>query len=576
MRNRRPPFIRRVFLTLAGTLALVSPLAAQNTASAVATAGDLFVVLPFEHTGRDPKFAWIGEGLAELFAERLAADGRWVLPRGEWAAALEKRGLPPTARLTHATLFKVGQELDADVLVTGEYSTDGAQLHLTARVLKVSPPGLSPAIQEKGPLADLMEIQARAGWHVMRFADPFYPINQPAYVQKLPRRRLDAFEQYVRGLLASEPARLRYLREAARLEPEWPSPAFALGEAYYAARNCEPALQWFTRIAPESERGLEAGFYAGVCHLLGNDPARAEAAFAAVVAAYTRERNGAGSHEALNNLAIAESRQGKWPEAAEHWKLAQQAGAEEPGYWFNAGVGAMRAGDPAAAARSLRELLKSSPEHTEGRALLLGALERAGRASEAALLREECGSPDCGASGAVQAALRFKGGPAAGAADPFAKLERISTAVDAQEWAQVRAAAHRPPSARAAAAPVEHHEIHLTRARAALAAGRLDEAEREFSETVLLAGDSVEARRGLAEVHQRRGQTGDAIRELRAALWSGENAAVRVRLAEIYAEQGQIDQARAELRAALQSEPGHAGAKRLLESLASPRGGGPR
>jgi tetratricopeptide (TPR) repeat protein len=559
---------------LAGALALSPALPAQTAPAAAASAGDLFVVLPFEHTGRDPKFAWIGEGLAELFAERLAADGRWVLPRGEWAAALEKRGLPPTARLTRATVLKVAQDLDADFVIAGEYFTDGAQLHLTAHVLKTSPPALSSAINEKGSLADLMEMQARAGWHVMRFADPFYPINLPAYLQKLPRRRLDAFEQYVRGLLASQAARLRYLREAARLEPEWAQPAFALGEAFYAARNCEPALHWLSKVPAESGRGLEAAFYAGVCHLLRNEPAPAESAFAELVADFTRHSNGSAPPEALNNLAIAESRQGKWQEAAGHWQRVQQASPEESDYWFNAAAGALRAGEPAAAVRPLRELLKGNPEHTEGRALLLAALERAGRASEAALLREECGSSDCGASPAVRAALAFKGGTGT-PADPFAKLERISTAVDAQEWAQVRAAAHRTPSARAAAR-VEHHEIHLTRARQALADGRLDDALREFSETVLLAGDSVEARMGLAEVHQRRGQADDAIRELRAALWGGENAGVRVRLAEIYAGQGQINEARAELRAALQAEPNHAGARRLLDSLANRRGGGPR
>ena len=61
--------------------------------------------------------------------------------------------------------------------------------------------------------------------------------------------RLDAFEQYIRGLLADEDEiRIRDLKEAARLEPDWPEPSFALSETYYARNDCAAALPWFARV----------------------------------------------------------------------------------------------------------------------------------------------------------------------------------------------------------------------------------------------------------------------------------------------------------------------------------------
>lgn len=534
-------------------------------------ASDLFLVMPFEQSTRDARFTWIGEGLGELFSERLAADDRLVFPRSEWLAALEKLGLPPSTRFTRATTLKIAQQIDADYVIYGRYATDGKRVSVTTYLLQVSPPAISPAFTEAGALEDLMDVQARAGWHAMRFADSLYPANQAAYVQKFRRYRIDAFEQYVRGLLAADEQRVRNFREAARLDPDWVDPAFALGETYFAARNCEPALIWLSRVPPNHPRGLDAGFLSGVCHLLRNDAPRAEAAFAGVLSGLARAYPRAqGPPEALNNLAMALSRQGKHGEAGEQWQLAQQLDPEQPDYWFNAALGLFRAEEFSAAVRPLRELLKRNPEDGDARSLLLMALERAGRATEAAAAREQCPSETCGASAAVQAVLRAPPDAARNPAmDRFTRVERISMGLDVSALLLANRTAQEGPGS---SPGKDHYEIHLARGRKALAEGKTEEAARDFSEAVVLAPESPEPRIALADAYEKLGRGDDAIRELRAALWGRENAGVRVCLARIYISRGQAGEARTELRTALRAEPNHAEARRLLDSLSAAAG----
>src|ERR1700730_13035166 len=68
------------------------------------------LVFPFENDGRVASLDWLGEGLAELTTERLQNHGVNLLARQDRLAALEKIGLPDSARFSHATLVKIATE----------------------------------------------------------------------------------------------------------------------------------------------------------------------------------------------------------------------------------------------------------------------------------------------------------------------------------------------------------------------------------------------------------------------------------------------------------------------------------
>src|SRR2546422_650642 len=124
----------------------------------------------------------------------------------------------------------------------------------------------------------------------------------------------------------------------------------------------------------------------------------------------------------------------------------------------------------------------------------------------------------------------------------------------------------------------QHSQLHLTRGRGFLAAGKLDDAKREFTEAVHLAPlTSAAAHQGLAEIYGRQGRTDDAVRELRAALASRDDADLPIQLARLYMSQKRPGETPAELQAAVQL---HATpklqeeARQLLQQLEATNGPG--
>ena len=64
-----------------------------------------------------------------------------------------------------------------------------------------------------------------------------------------PGIRLDAFENYIRGIVAGTRAeKITRLREAIRLNPNYTRAMLQLGKAYLENRDYEQAVNWFSRI----------------------------------------------------------------------------------------------------------------------------------------------------------------------------------------------------------------------------------------------------------------------------------------------------------------------------------------
>ncbi len=537
---------------------------------------ETLLVFPFENYSRMAKLDWVGEGLSELTIERLSDAGEFVFLREERMATVEKMGLPASQRYSRATMLKIAEEIDADYIVFGRYTSDGKTLTVTAEILHVDPLRLSPPIEETGALESLMDLHARLAWRILTAPDPAYPLSQRDLAKKFSVRRQDAFEFYIRGLVSvDDDQRLRNFKEAARLEPAWDEPAFALGQMYYMKRDCDSAVPWLARVPSSHDRGFEAAFYTGVCHLLRSEPVGAEVAFANLLARL-RARSGtsggatpkAGAHaadlpEVVNNLAIAKARAGKTREAIAGFERAAQLDPDEPDYWFNWGLVELRANDPIPATKPLREAVRLQPDNAEARMLLVAALEASGRGPEAAGERE-----------ALKRLPASRGTTGSATAPAWAGLDRIKTHLDVASLRAFPEAAAQPA---AEATPhiahrAQHTQFHLTRGRQFLAGGKLDEAQREFTEAAVVAPRDIAAHQGLAEIHRRRGRLDDAVRELRAALAIRDNAASHIALARVFIQKNLGAQARDELRLALKLEPTSAEARQLLDLLES-RGG---
>jgi predicted Zn-dependent protease len=503
----------------------------------------------------------LGEGLEELTIQRLSAAGEEVYSHAGRVAELERYGLPHTSKLSRATMLHAAEDLDADFVVFGKYTSNGTSLTIEARILKVSPTALLPPLREAGPLDTLMDLNMRLVWRVLSATDARYPLNLSEFAKRQRPLRLDAFEHYIRGLLASEDdAKLRELRESARLEPEWPDPDFALAEAYFARRDCNSALPWYAKVPKNHDRYAEAVFATGVCRLLLGQPDRAEEVFTSLQEALRNNLvAGADLPEILNDNAVALARQGKIPAAQTDLRRAAELDPDEDDYTFNLGLLALQANDAAAATALFRESVDREPDNAEDRAMLILSLEKAGKKAEADQERETA-IEAFGPNGLPVIHLDTKN-------EFVSKLIRIKTELDVTALRAGLESQGPPASAAASSESSDSPAAHVRRARQELSAGHVDGAEKEFRAALASDPHNAAAHQGLGEIDRRQGKLVDAVKELQASLEARDSAVVRTMLAKIYLEQKKPDLARAEVERALKLAPNYADAKQLLEHL---------
>ncbi|HKV24263.1 MAG TPA: tetratricopeptide repeat protein [Candidatus Acidoferrum sp.] len=534
--------------------------AAQESAASSALQG-VYLVFPFENAGASPSLDWLGEGFEELTIQRLAAAGEQVYSHEGRTEELDRAGFPPTAKLSRASMLRIAQNMDADFVIFGRFTSDGKTLTVEGRVLRLSPIRMLPAVRETGPLDSLMELQLKLLWNLLRENDPSYHQAQEEFSRAQRPLRLDAFEHYVRGLRANDDdARLRDLREAARLEPEWPDPDYAIGDVYYARRDCNSALPWFARIPRTHDRYPEAIFETGVCHLLMNQSEQAETAFTALQD-FLRGRvsNGTDLPEILNDLALARAREGKLTPAITDLQRAADEDPEADDYSFNLGLLSYAAKDYSKAADYFRDASGREPDNPDNRAMLILSLEKSGNQTEADEERDtasETFGPD------ALPTMHLDGGK-----DALAKLERVRTELDTTALRLDIVSAQASASASSPSAAADTPASHVRRGRIDLAAGRVDDAEKEFRAALATDAKVASAHSGLAEVFRRRGKLDDSAQELQNALQIRDSAVVRTALARIYIAQKKPDQARAEVERALKLAPKYPEAKLLLDNL---------
>jgi tetratricopeptide (TPR) repeat protein/TolB-like protein len=521
----------------------------------------IYLVFPFQNSGPSSRLDWLSEGLEELTIQGLSSAGEQVYSHSWRLGELERYGIPTTAKLSRATMLHVAEDLDADFVVFGSFNYDGKNLTIDSRLLRVNPAALLPPLHESGPLETVMDLHTRLMWRMLSENDHAYPLSLTEFSQMHKAIRLDAFEHYSRGLMASEDeTRVRELREAVRLEPDWVEPNYALGEAYFTKRDCASALPSYAKVPKTHERYLEALFSIGVCKLSVNQPDQAEEAFATLQTLLrSSSAPGVDFPEVLNNLAIAKARQNKFPAAQEDLRRASSLDPDEDDYPFNLGLIAIRQGDFNGAAAQFREASHREPDIPEDRSLLVAALERAGKQEEAEQERNAA-LEAFGPNGVTMTHLESKN-------ESLTHFERVTTEIDPETLRFEMASAQAHAATSGTQDTHDTPATHLRRARQDLSGGQLDAAEREYHVTLATDKGNAAAHLGLGEIARRQGRLDDAVKELLASLEARDSAVVRTTLARVYLEQKKPALARAEVEHALKLAPNYAEAKQLLEHL---------
>jgi tetratricopeptide (TPR) repeat protein len=486
----------------------------------------ILLVLPFDNGTGEPNLEWIREAAPEILNARFSSAGFAPMSRVDRVYALDHLGLPQQFQPSRASALKLAQTLDVDSIIVGDYRMEGTGIVAEARVLDVTHLRMSDPVMARGEMRDLIAVFDSLAWRLTRILDPEFGVAQETFLAAGASLRLDAFEQYIRGI--SEPdqqERERHLKKSVELSPNFGPAWMALGREDFNGQQYEEAAAAFAKVSPNGPDALEAGFYRGLSLLYSGAYPQAQESFAAVA----RELPLA---EVLNNEGVAISRQGK-----DGTSLFVQAVAADPNaadYHFNLAVSLKRHGSDAGALNELNQCLKLRPNDTE----------------------------------AQQLVAEWKGAKAADSEGTAEPLERIIRTFDAGAFKQAAQMMDEMEARRMAVlSPHDRAEKLTTQAKEYFNRGLLLEAERLYQSAVADDGRLAEAHAGLAAVRERTGDMASARKEANAALQISPSLDAYLVLGRLDMAANQMDDASRDIGEALKLDPGSSTAQELNREI---------
>jgi tetratricopeptide (TPR) repeat protein len=517
---------RAVFLLLISLFCCAALLAQESS-----PAGHTLVVIPFENTSPTPGLEWLGEAFSTTLRSQLDSPLLYVVAREERVRAYDRQGIPSGLHPSRATIYRIAEQMDVDYAVLGSYSYDGASLTATSQLLDMRAQKLLPPATESGPLGNLGSLQSALAWDTLRLIRVDFGIPKDRYIAGEPVVRLDAQENYIRGILAADAEeRIQHYREAVRVNPGFAEAWLELGKTYLGQRGYEAAIAAFEKVPASSKVAREANFYLGLSCYAHGDFEKAESAFDFVAARLPLA-------EVYNNLGVVAARRGQ-KRAADDFERAIQNDPSDPDYHFNLAVALSRGGDRARAARELRIALDRRPNDTEARALLDSLMPPAPGAASAPPLKP-----------------------------PIERLNRNyeenafrEMTTQMQGWAEQQFSRSDPRS---------HARYHVELGRELLTHGFATEAEAEFHHAAAVDPSSPAPLAALAEMYDARGDATQARSEAEASLRLRESAEAYLVLAQLDLREDRTDEAAQSLNRVLQLEPANRAAQDLKRTLAA-------
>ena len=514
-----------------------------------ASATRTILVFPFENQSPRPDLDWLSAGFAEIISSRLADPTRYVLGREERNAAYEELGAPPDGALTLASQYKVAETLGVDWAVVGSFTVEGNQLTARARLLDMRHMKLRPVLEAMGEMAEVVDLQTGLAWRMLATEDPgFTTGKEEDFASRFRDIRLDAFENYIRGILAADDqARVHFLESADRLDPADHGAAFQLGRDYFDQKDYANSAKWLRKLAEPDPDYLESLFLLAVDEFFLGHEAEAEKSFESL-----EKQIPLG--EVSNNLGVMQARSKHYGDALASFERAYQSDPKDPDFSFNLGACLWYLKRHEEAAKYLEESLRENDDNPSAHALLAAALAKAG---------------DADGEGRERHWLKeHEGDSTAQVAEDALPWTRIKKHYDGRAFRllslTVRNALEETLSSEPSA---QHGAAHYARGEKFLAASRLPEAERELAETVSLLPQDADAHLALGQVYELEGRHQDAVSELETSLKLKDTAPAHLWLARVYLSLNQFERAQDQGQIALSMDPENRYARNLVERI---------
>lgn len=502
------------------------------------------MVMPFDNHSKIASLDWISEACPEVLAQRMSSSKIYVVSRDDRMFAFDRAGVPAAVHPSRATVFHVAEQMDADFVVLGSYEVNGNAFQVSAQLLDTKKLRLYPQVQSSGPLTEFVDLQTALAWQLLRQMPNPPQVTQQQFIKSSTPVRLDAFENYVRGVVATNrQQKIQYFKAAIRLNPSYTLAELQLGKLDYDNHEYDQAATWLSKIPKEDSSSGEAAFLLGMSEYYRGNLDRAYTAFNYLATRLTLT-------EVYNNLGVVDARRGRRPAAVEYFAKAVAADPSDPDYRFNLAVALFKNGDAAGAARQLKEELQRRPTDAEARSLL-------------EMINRGVTLPP-GAS-----AVALNPAPPATVSQPRIPIERIKRNYDEASYRQLELEINNLAAQGLVKTDSRSPTSHLERGRQLLAKNANTEAVHEFRQAAASDGNSAAAHAGLAEALQKTGDSANARAEAQTSLHLQPNASAYLVLARLALQQNQIQPATEAVEKALALDPTNAAGLALKREIAA-------
>jgi len=509
------------------------------------------LVFPFENRSASSDLGWMSEAFADVLSARLSGAHRFVLEREERNTAYGQLGIPPDTTLTLASEYEVAETIGVDWAVVGNFKVSGQQLTARAQLLDLRRLKLYPAIEESGALTDLVSIQTRLAWRLLAEHDPdFTLVTEQEFASRFPALHLDALENYIRGILATDKAtKIHFLTTADHLDPSDHRAAYALGHYYFDSKDYAESALWFSKLDSRDPNYLASLFLSGVDDFfLGRDK-NAEADF-------SKLSEQMPLNEVWNNLGVLKVRRSDYKAALASFERAYQGDPTDPDYSFNLAACYCDLKRYQEAARYLQRALKKDPDDLGIRTLLAYAFSKLGDTASSRAQLQWVAVHDGKEMADLNASIL-----------PQPRLEK---AYNGAAFRLLAVAVHNSLESQLANQPPEiHAQVHLLRGERFIRQGQLPEAVSELTEAARLLPSSAVIHLFLGQAYELQGHHQKALTQFQIALGLDENAVTHLWMAHAYLSLHQPSQALEQGQAALSLDPGNVDAQRLINSIQS-------
>ncbi len=329
---------------------------------------ETWLVAPLANQTGKTTLDWIGESVAESISDALRRQGVLVVDRDERKEGEIRLALRSNGILTKASQIKLAETLDANHLISGSFTvTEGGSamgtLRLEVELVNVRDFQRGGRFVETGPLEDLAALQTRLAWQVLKQTLPQSAPGEEEFRRTNLNIRVDAVENYVRGLLAAGPeAREKFFQQALKLDARYSQASFQYGRLLLERGNLPSAALQLEKVQSWDPHYREASFLLGLARYRLKE-------FKGAVAAFERVSREVPLSEVWSNLGLAQWRQGM-PEALESLRKALEGDPNDGVYHFNLGLVLLSRGAFAEAAEQFRATLEHTPGEQEATKLL--------------------------------------------------------------------------------------------------------------------------------------------------------------------------------------------------------------